>query len=176
MKDAGNCARARGGIWSAVQLKHLRGLYNQEFRHEFDGFQPVDMTDGTFADALSNVISPSPSQGRGRPSAHSRGDLQEVSLLARGNKGPSMWPGIAYQFGTVDSGMPGRIKVFDKRQSTLFAAFSARKGIDRIGDSVELGCELPRFVRRKRRMSAVEIDMHLIIKSKYRAYKLRNAN
>ena len=76
-----------------------------------------------------------------------------------------MRPGIAYQFATVDSAMLRRIKVFDETQSTLFAAFPARKGIDRIRDSFELGCEFPRFIRRKRRMSAVEIDMHLIIKS-----------
>jgi hypothetical protein len=42
----------------------------------------------------------------------------------------------------------------------------ARQEIDRIGDSFELGCESPRFVWRKHRVRAVEIDMHLVIKSK----------
>jgi hypothetical protein len=39
---------------------------------------------------------------------------------------------------------------------------------DRIGDSFELGCESPRFVWRKHRVRAVEIDMHLVVKSKDR--------
>jgi hypothetical protein len=56
------------------------------------------------------------------------------------------------------------IKVFDEPQSSLFAALPARKGIDHIGDSFELGCESPRFVRRKHRVGAVEIDMHLVVK------------
>src|ERR1700731_3484135 len=48
------------------------------------------------------------------------------------------------------------------------AAPPARQGIDRIGDSFEIGCESPRFVWRKHRVRAVEIDMHLVIKSKDR--------
>jgi hypothetical protein len=48
------------------------------------------------------------------------------------------------------------------------AAPPARQGIDRIGDSFELGCESPRFVWRKHRVRAVEIDMHPVIKSKDR--------
>jgi hypothetical protein len=39
---------------------------------------------------------------------------------------------------------------------------------DRIGASFELGCESPRFVWRKHRVGAVEIDMHLVVKSKDR--------
>jgi hypothetical protein len=53
-------------------------------------------------------------------------------------------------------------------QRALFAALPARKGIDRIGDSFELCCELPRFVQRKHRVRTVEIDMHPVIKSKDR--------
>jgi hypothetical protein len=47
----------------------------------------------------------------------------------------------------------------------LFAALPVRQAIDHIGDSIEFGCELPCFVRRKYRVRAVEIDMHLVIKS-----------
>ena len=61
-----------------------------------------------------------------------------------------------------------RCKVFDEPRSSLFAALPARKRIDHIGNSFELGCESPRFVRRKHRVSAVEIDMYLVIKSQDR--------
>ncbi len=43
-----------------------------------------------------------------------------------------------------------------------------RQRIERIGDSFEFGCELPRVVWRKPRVRAIEINMHLVINSKDR--------
>jgi len=53
-------------------------------------------------------------------------------------------------------------------ETVSVALSTLRQGIDHIGDSFKLGCESPRFVRRKHRVSAVEIDMHPVIKSQDR--------
>jgi len=58
--------------------------------------------------------------------------------------------------------LPGAPKLVPAALSTL------RQWIDHIGDSFEFGGELPRVVRRKHRVRAVEIDMHQVIKTQDR--------
>src|SRR5208337_3850442 len=62
------------------------------------------------------------------------------------------------------SNQPNQLSaLFTSTRPFTTALPTLRQGIDHIGDSFEFGCELPRLVRRKHRVRAAEIDMHLVI-------------
>jgi hypothetical protein len=93
------------------------------------------------------------------PEQHRRG-------FRRGQCGSGLDPPLELFVQTFNSHrrpFPPRVADVSRRLSAAAAAASSGGG-----DPLEFDCELPRFIWRKHRMSAVEIDMHSIIKSKDR--------